>query len=215
MSREEKRRVGLGGEQAIELVEEETRREAQTAKDVLAQLRDLVVETPEQIEIAGAILVDVKGEYKRLDERLKQITAPMNAALKSVRDLFRPALLALEEAESLLKAKISQAQLAIAETNRRAMEATQAALAAGNVRLAAQASSAIVSTEAPSGVSYRDAWTFRVVDASKLPRDFLMPDMKKIAAHVKVHGDKHPIPGVEVVKDVQVVARATTRRQTS
>lgn len=207
--RKPERMGSMAGETVVttQEVAAETAREAEAANAALVQLRDLDVVTGEQIELASAVLLDVKGEYKRLDERQKAITAPLNAALKGVRDLFRPALSALEEAEVLLKAKIAQAQLAIAEANRRAMEQTQAALHAGDVRAASVASSAIVSTEAPKGLSYRDAWTYRVVDASKLPRDFLMPDVKKIAAHVKANGDKRPIPGVEVVKDVQVVAR--------
>lgn len=189
-------------------VEEETRAEAVAARGILEELRALHVESAEEIVVAGELLRDVKGEYKRLDERLKTVTRPLNDALKAARDLFRPALVALEEAEVMLKSKIGQAQLSLAESNRRAQEATQAALAGGDVRAAAEASARIATLEAPSGLSYREAWTYRIVDESKLPREFLSPDPKKIAAHVKVHGDKSPIPGVEIVRDVQVIARA-------
>lgn len=48
----------------------------------------------------------------------------------------------------------------------------------------------------PPRVQMRSAWTFRVVDASALPREFLCPDEDKLKAHVKAHGDGVPVPGV-------------------
>lgn len=188
-------------------VASETQREAQVARQAATQLEGFVVVTPSDIQIASGLLVDFKRELKRVTARKEEITKPLNAALKSIRDLFRPAEEAYSHAEQILKQKISAAQLEIFEANRRAALATQAALAAGDVRQAALVSSAIVSTEAPKGISFREQFTFRIVNAALLPRDFLMPDEPKIRAHVAQHGLGSNIPGVVVEKSIGVAAR--------
>jgi hypothetical protein len=184
----------------------ETQNEATTATQVRDELRLLPVVTSEQITFASELLVDVKGRLKELDERMREITRPLNEALKSTRDLFRPALDAYGEAEAILKQKIAAAHAAIAAENRRAMLAAQAAMQAGDVRAAALATATIAEKPEVEGVRTRETWTFRVVDARLVPREFLVIDEKKIRAHVAEHGDSRPIPGVAIEKTTQVVA---------
>lgn len=184
----------------------ETAKETSTANEALEALRGFEVQTPEQINIAGEILVDVKGRFKQLEERLQEITKPLNAALKSTRDLFRPAMSAYEEAEVILKQKIAHAHLAIAEANRLAMLAAQAQMAQGNVHAAALAATSMVERPTTEGVRTRESYGYRIVNALLVPREFLVVDDKKIKAHIAAHGDKNPIPGVVVEKTMQVVA---------
>lgn len=188
-------------------VASETRNEALVAQQAATQLEAFVVTTPADIEIASGLLVDFKRELKRVTARKEEITKPLNAALRSIRDLFRPAEEAYGHAEQILKQKIGAAQLAIHEANRLAALATHAALAAGDVRQAAIVSSAIVSTEAPKGISFREQFTFRIVNAALLPREFLAPDEPKIRAHVAQHGLAANIPGVVVEKSIGIAAR--------
>lgn len=184
----------------------ETQEETNTALTVRDQLRALPVSSPDQIAFASELLVDVKGKLKHLEERLAEITKPLNAALKSARDLFRPAVDAYGEAEVILKQKIAAAHEAIAAENRRAMLAAQEAMQQGNVMGAALATAAIAERPQVEGVRTREAWTFRVVDARLVPREFLVVDEKKIRAHVAAHGDAQPIPGVSIEKTTQVIA---------
>lgn len=188
-------------------VANETQHEAATATAAARDLETLVVVTPVDIELASGLLVEFKKEYKRIVARKEEITKPLNAALRSVRDLFRPAEDAYASAERILKNKIGAAQLAIHEANRLAAAATQAALAAGNVREAAIVSGQIVGTEAPQGISFREQFVYRIVNASILPREFLVPDERKIREHVQKHGLAANIPGVVVEKSVGVIAR--------
>lgn len=69
--------------------QQEASTEASTALTVRDELRALPVVTAEQISFASELLIDVKGRLKHLEERLAEITKPLNAALKSARDLFR------------------------------------------------------------------------------------------------------------------------------
>jgi len=50
----------------------------------------------------------------------------------------------------------------------------------------------------PEGISYRENWQFRIVDASIVPREYLMPDEKKIGQFVKANKANTKIAGVEV-----------------
>lgn len=186
----------------------EAQSETSRAQQAVELIRSIHVRTGEDIAAVSPLLQQIKGDMKRLEERKKAIIKPLNDALKAVRDLFRPAEDALGAAEQHLKAQIGHAQQAIQEANRQAMLATQAALAQNDVRTAALASGAIQATEAPQGLSYRDSYEFRIVDASKLPREFLMPDERRIRAYIAEHGERASIPGVAIEKKVSVVARA-------
>lgn len=187
----------------------EAHNETTRAQQAVAAIKSIRVLTQEHIVTVSPLLQQIKGDMKRLDERKKAITKPLNDALRSVRDLFRPAEQALEEAERHLKLEIGNAQQAIREANQRAMFLTQAALQQHDVRAAALASGAIQATEAPQGISFRDRFEFRIVDASKLPREFLMPDERRIRAYIAEHGERAAIPGVVIEKQVGVVARSS------
>jgi len=187
----------------------EAQGETTRAQQAVAMVASIRVQTTEDIAAVSPLLQQIKGEIKRLEERKKAITKPLNDALKAVRDLFRPAEDALGQAEGHLKTEIGRAQLAIHEANRRAMEATQAALAQNDVRGAALASGSIQATEAPAGISYREVLEFRIVDAAALPRGFLMPDERRIRAYITEHGAKASIPGVVIEKRLSIAARST------
>jgi len=188
------------------LDESEALQARSSAERSLALLRDLEIDA-DNMAMAGEILVDVKKKLRTLEDRLKEITAPMRAAEKSARDLFRPAISALEEAESLLKSKVAQAQRKQMEINRLAMEATQAALQSGDSRGAALAAAVIAPTAPPANVGTRDVWKFLVENPELVPRAFCSPDDGKIRAHIKIYGDKQPITGVNIFADVQVSVR--------
>jgi hypothetical protein len=179
------------------------------AAAALAMIEGFVIVTPTDIDAATPLLQHIKGNLNRVIDRKEEITKPLNAALKAVRDLFRPSENALKECERILKLKIATANNNIREANRIAQLATQAALQQGDVLAAAQHSGAIQSTEAPQGLQLRAVFRCRVVNPAMLPREFLMPDEAKIREHVARYGKQHPIPGVEVSEDTQVIARAT------
>lgn len=188
-----------------ETVQLDVARETKQAQGTLRELSDFAVATQEDIDIAGAFLVEVKTAWKRLEERRQEITAPLNEGLRSANDLFRPALTALAEAERLLKRKIADAQTEIQRRNREAMEAAQKALSSGDVRGAAEAAQALAPLVAPTGVTVREVWEFRVVDAALVPRQYLMVNEPAIRAAVAA--GVREIPGVVIEKGQQVIAR--------
>ena len=58
------------------------------------------------------------------------------------------------------------------------------------------------------GVSLVETWGFEIVDESKLPRDFMVPDLKRIRQVVRAMKDKTNIPGVLAKVETGVRAQA-------
>lgn len=188
----------------VDTVTEATQASEQ-AKHTLAALRALPV-TNQNLPMVGEVLKDVKARYKALEDRQREITAPMRAAEKSVRDLFRPGLNALAEAEALLKAGIAKCQAEQFRANQEATARAQAALAQGNVLEAAKAATALAPVEALQGITSREVWTFRIVDPAQVPRELCTPDEAKIRAAVAAGARE--IPGVVVELGTQITVRA-------
>jgi hypothetical protein len=63
-----------------------------------------------------------------------------------------------------------------------------------------------VKVDKPEGQSYVENWQATVVDATLIPRDFLMPDMVAIGKYAKLMKGKASMPGVKF-EDVGSVRR--------
>lgn len=57
------------------------------------------------------------------------------------------------------------------------------------------------------GVSFREAWNFAIENAAALPREYTMPDEKKIGGVVRAMKGETKIPGVRVWSTKSVAAR--------
>jgi len=58
-----------------------------------------------------------------------------------------------------------------------------------------------------SGIGSRKSWTFRVVDADKVPRKFCQPDLVKLRKYVQAMGAAEDIPGLEIYEERTVAGR--------
>jgi len=188
-------------------VQIEVHQEVTKATGALREMTDLPIVSSEDIAFAETLVIDAKKQWKRIDERRKEITGPMNEALRSANDLFRPALSAYLDVEGVLRQKIHAARQAIARVNQEAMEAAQRALANNDVRGAAIAAAPITAPPTTRGMTYHDAWEYRIIDAAAIPREFLIPNDKAIKAWVEANGDKNVIPGIAVTKTERSIVR--------
>lgn len=170
------------------------------------QLRTMPV-TMENLDAVAQILAQVKQRRDALETHLKSITKPMRDAEKRIRDLFRPAIGALLEAENDLKVRIQTTRNAQFAVNQKAMAEAQAKLAQGDARGSALAAHVIASTALPTGLSERKRWTYRIVDDAQVPRELCSPDPAKIAAYVKAHENRHAVPGVEIFEESILASR--------
>jgi hypothetical protein len=189
----------------------ELAQETEEARGILEQAREMEIQTQEDLEFAAEVLKEAKGRAKRLEERQKEITAPLNAALKSVRDLFRAPLDFYATLERELKGRIAELKMREAEENRKAMAAAAAAHAEGNAAATGAALSTVKNVANVAGVSTREVWDFEIEDENAIPRAFLMPNLRAIADKSKgLEKGSEPaaIPGVRWIKRVAVSARS-------
>lgn len=95
------------------------------AQRALANATDFTVDSDEMLEAAGDDLRKVKVLQKSVEDKRTSITVPLNAALKAINDLFRPAGNFLADAEKTLKGAMltyTTEQARKAEAARRAAE---------------------------------------------------------------------------------------------
>lgn len=195
---------------------------ADEAQALCDEHKEVVIENRVQFSAGAEVLRSIKGLLKGLEAERVKVTGPMNAALDQVNDWFRGPRAKLEKAERTMKdalAKFENAETAkIREQERLAAEQARVereelerraakAEAAGKVEKAAElttrAAAVVPATPALApvkarGASFTDVWDTKVVDASKVPREYLVVDEAKIRAVVKALKGAIQIPGVEI-----------------
>lgn len=70
---------------------------------ILQKSKQIIIKNNDQYITANSILKEIKNRYKELDDKRKEITAPLDVAKKAVMNLFKPILENLEEAERIVK----------------------------------------------------------------------------------------------------------------
>jgi hypothetical protein len=129
------------------------------------------------------------GAYQAERERVRQ-EEERKLREEAAREAEEVALAEAAELEALGETEMAQAVLE---------EATQA-----------PAPVVVVAPAAPKakGIASRDNWKFRVVDANKIPREFMTPDLQKIGQYVRAMKKDAKIAGVEVFNEASVSVRS-------
>jgi hypothetical protein len=179
----------------------------QDTRDYVASLQ---LETEADLAEANETLKLLKSEVKAIEEMRTSATKPMNEALTTVRSWFKPLESLCAEVEKLLKDKIAAKTL---ELRKKAEEDTKKLLAACD-QSDYNTLSTLVTTAATdpklAGTSVREVWTAVIVNPDLVPREWCIPDEKKIGAlarATKVDVTPTPIAGVNFVKKAQVSTR--------
>ncbi len=170
--------------------------------DTLAMMKRMEITTPEEYENLIELLGELKGFVSGIEELRQSFVKPLNDVVKRINLFFKPTLERYAEAEAEGKRKLQQfAAWADAERERLLQEAEQEAQG-GDTVAAAQAIFDAAGSIVPkvAGYSERSTWVGEVVDASRLPREYLMPDLAKLQAATKAGGAATRIPGWRVFK---------------
>ena len=156
---------------AFQREEERKRREAEEAA------------RKERERIEAEARAKAEEERRKLEQARRDAEEAARAAAEAAEDPFEAAL-AQEEAAR---------KEAEAEAARKAIE--------DSLREAALAKNAVV-VDAPAkitaaGTSLRKAWKFRIVDASLIPRGYLIPDEQALGQIARTEKEAASVPGVE------------------
>jgi hypothetical protein len=189
---------------------------------VLARAAAFMVNSEETYVAADTIIVEIKGKVKKLEVELSPAKEAATRSWKAMTALWKKFVDEPLEACKTLDRKRYAFQQAenrkrqeAAETLRREEERKQAEeklklaerMEAAGMQKQAEAvldaPSAPVSVpepvrvEKPEGQSYVSNWQARVVDETKVPREFCSPDMVKLGRYGKLMKGKANVPGVE------------------
>ncbi len=184
------------------------------------QIQDLRAETKEVVSFADLLEVTTKEDYDRamseglrikkigdkITGRKEEITKPLSTALSSARELFRPMEAQVSEALATIKGKMlawKKAEDAKAEEARRKL-ALQ--VEKGNItkkETIERRATEIVNPEKTTHVEEGRGSTskitkYRVIDKTKVPLDYLIPDMVAIKNAFKMG---KPVDGVEAYQE--------------
>lgn len=220
------------------------------------QKESLIAEASKSLSLAESITIDsatmyeaaaeevraVKVKIKELEARRKEITGPLDAAKKSVMDLFRQPIEMLEKAGKILgtalvnydneQARIKRERQALLdaearkERERLAEEAAALAEAGRTEEAAAKLDTAAVISaptveavaEKPSGISYTERWHAEVTDIVALCRFVAEnPDQRELvtANTVALNGMARALKGSMRIPGVKPVSERTTTVRTT
>lgn len=180
------------------------------ARNIDDQFRQPLAELTDAVQVIDQAVKAYVAEQARLraaeEQRLREEAARERERLQ------REAAVEAAKAEALRRQAAEAAERGSLETAARLNARADQADARSDARDDAVHHVAVpVVPEAPvkvAGLSTRERWAFRVTDASKLPREYLMPDESAIRAVVNGLKGNTRIPGVEVYRDDTVTGRA-------
>lgn len=183
----------------------------QQATKALTAATELAIKSPEELSKATDLLSKIKTVGKMIKERKEQITKPLNEALKSARDLFKPIEQNHEEAERIIKTKMLDWQRAEDTRIRKEQEAVAKKVEAGKmstekaVEKIEKIGEVQTSVQGKVGsISTRDVPKYRITAESLVPREYCSPDMAKLKPALDAGIE---VPGAEKYYEKVIAAR--------
>lgn len=181
------------------------------------QAGDLMIDSQESLSQATDILSKIKASAKDVEKRKKQITDPLNAALKSARSLFKPLEDDLATAERTIKGKMldysneveAKAAEQAAKLEKRVEKGTMRVDTA--MRKMDDIETVGSSVQGANGsIQFRTVRNIKIVDPTKIPLKYLSNEkvLAAISAAVRtdvLNGTK--VEGVEIVEEKQIAAK--------
>lgn len=180
------------------------------------------------LQAANDLMRSLKAMHTRIDDQRKAMKQPIDAAGRAVQEFFGRPLENIQAALGVMKGHVA-AYLTRCEAEQRAAQeaadrevrearkaleaAAQVAEASGDIDTAEDLGMAALTIVAPvlapavgklTGTSVREAWKFQVENAALIPRQYLMPDEKKIGGYVRAMRAEATIAGVRIWSEKQI-----------
>jgi hypothetical protein len=169
-----------------------------TEVDELKNYLDAVkIEKQADLDFAAEALRSIAEKHDALDTKRKSWVNPLNRVVKDINATFKPVLDVLKRAESGLKQKIGEYHVKAERERLRLLEEASKA-ASKNAQKRAESlieKAELLDVEQVDGLGVKMVWTGEVVDAAKIPREYLVPDLKKLLAVTEAGASDPKIPG--------------------
>lgn len=193
----------------------------QEAEVLLSMAEMFKINSHEDFLGANQELIILSKKEKAYEAQRKEMKAPIIEAGRKVDDFFKPAIDLLSKARGIIKDQMivwqreqERIRKEIEEKARIELEKAERArikaIEKGDVTKVAKleekvASIAATVSEAPEapkakGFYITEIWSANVVDVSKVPREYMIPDQARLDDMAKAHKENLSIPGVIAVK---------------
>lgn len=188
----------------LEVVQNQTSKAIEVA-------RGLIIDSDAKMSEATEILKKIKVVGKMITEKKELITKPINQALKEAREMFKPLESDCSDAEREIKNKMIAYQNEVETKRKKELEKIEKKVENGTMKIETAIKKVDKVQEVPTSVtsgtgsiSTRIIKKVRIVDESIIPREYLIPDIKKIEAVAKAGVE---IPGVELYEEKSIAIR--------
>jgi hypothetical protein len=139
----------------------------------------------------------IKGRVKLINALKTEVVTEQKAALDLLTKKFTSPVKLYGSAESALKDKIIAYDQEVERGRARAALAAASEAKAGNAEAAhAALVHAASSPERTQGVSEVKRWTVKIVDASKIPYQYMTPNESALLEVARAHNGNMAVPGV-------------------
>lgn len=213
-----------------QIVSVEAQKKVSESTELATRYENFSITTPEIYSSAGGDLKAVKSKIKELDEMRKSLTKPLDESKKRIMEFFNKPLEVLQKAESHISSamlnwqreqeRIRQAEIArLAELQRKETERLAKLAAAAEKRGDTtkaeefQGRAAVVQAVVPqvaprvekiAGIQNRTNWKYRIVDVSKIPREYMIPNEVLIGQIARTTKGSLKIDGVEIYPEESI-----------
>lgn len=144
------------------------------------------------LALADTMIGRIRTDKKKIEEEYKEPVERAHKAHKKLTTERNEIISHYDWAENLLKDKMKAFN----------MESDRKALAEAEVTTTS------MSRPKPRSelkhTTFIEKWKYRITDETKLPRNYMMPDEKKIAANVRSNGGMAKINGIQIYRDDEV-----------
>ena len=158
----------------------------------VAIYNDYRVVSSEQLKIAEEDLKKFNSIRKTLDTERKEATKPLDESKKKIMGWFSAPV----EKCDLIIGKIRTAVKVYLD-----LQAAQSAIETVKEPIPGELPAPIVTTPTVDGRLFRRTWKAKIVDETKLPHKYLIPNLTLINSEVRLLKDKTDIPGVEAYEE--------------
>jgi len=153
-------------------------------------VRDLIIgmhmKTDTDLSLADVMIGRIRNDKKKIEDEYKEPVDRAHKAHKKLTTERNEIIANYDWAENLLKDKMKAYK----------MEADRKALAEAEVTITSKTPS---KPRSPlKHTTFIEKWKYRITDETKLPRNYMMPDEKRIAATVRSMGGMAEINGIQI-----------------
>lgn len=160
------------------------------ATPLMRKVSNLSIKSKKDYDAAGHLVKQLKELRAHAEAKKRTILDPLNEAAKATRELFKP----FEESVSLIESDTKAKMISWSDKQDTKREVLEERFEQGSIGVVALANKLQDVRTASEFAETRKQKEIVIEDESKIPREYMVPDMRKIKEALKT-GKK--IPGVK------------------